>query len=1215
MRTAGLPSALHMGTVLAMAATLFQFSPVMSGQEAWKTTGGPEGGYIHDLCVGKSGNLYAVTDIGIFRSINDGMNWDFVSTPSGIDPISRICAVGYNHIIASSRGGIVYRSTNLGVQWSKVHTLSAPGAVEGFIVCNTVMYVALNGTETASRGVYRSLDSGRTWQRAGNGLPDVPVHAMTADTKGNIVYAATSDGVFRSVDSGAQWQEVGALPGDHGMRVRSLAVDASGTIYAGIPSSVENDVRRTGALYRSSDGCASWSACANGLSFPDVLRIDVDTVGALVYIVQGIGNGVRYRSSDRGDTWHPTELRNRDTRSGMVFYLGTAFEASPFGIHASFDMGLSWMKRMTGIRAADTRAVVSGTDGSLFAATCASGLFRTRAAGVWEEMNEGLVDFGFTSLLRTHTGTLIAGSAPGYCFRSTNGGTLWEPLTLRVRSADKCTLAGKAPGPVLLGGAFSTASGTQRTFRGIMRSANDGITWTLVTDSTSPVAPFSALAAGRGSLFFAADDSNVWRSDDDGITWVRTDSAPTGAVYRIAFDTSSGFLYALCSSGLHRSFNNGRTWARIDTRAGAELHCALNVQNGTVVYSAPGVGIRYSTDAGESWGVDLRTRPWESASALITDSSGRLFAATSMGVWTADGWPTPHDTAGTLLPEPPVLIAPADADTAATITPTCVWWRVLSATKYSIQLSRTADFSDVVRDTTTRSTSVRFTGLQPGIVLYWHVRSHSATAEGTWSAARWFATNEAVPSVPLLLTPAQGDTAVSTSPEYSWWPADNTVQYQIQISRTVSFDAVEHDTLTTVPHLTIGSLPLSALRYWRVRGIQGVRKGAWSEARWFRVYHLPAPDSVRGLWPLDGMEGVALDTVCSWSPVPSATSYRIALLLVSDTVRGVYRETSYRPQKLYGWTTYRWKVAAKNPAGMGPWSAERTFTTGSGPLPAVQLLSPAYYEYVDTREVDLRWTSLPHATEYTVEVASDDIDTQKIWMRQTVPDTALHIAALPDTVYAFAWRVRALHGVDSGSWTEHMPFRHLLRVYLDSPPDKARNVANPALCVWEKLPAATQYRLQIDNDGRFATHIVLDTVLIENMVEVPGLPRGINHSWRVSAYNRIGPGPWSAVWTFTTGTSTQAHIVPDDVQSIRVENYPNPFSDLSTVRFTLPRAAAVSLRLYDLLGRLVLQLGEGRYPRGETALTLDGTGLPAGIYHLVLTAEGRRDVRPVTIRR
>jgi hypothetical protein len=75
---------------------------------------------------------------------------------------------------------------------------------------------------------------------------------------------------------------------------------------------------------------------------------------------------------------------------------------------------------------------------------------------------------------------------------------------------------------------------------------------------------------------------------------------------------------------------------------------------------------------------------------------------------------------------------------------------------------------------------------------------------------------------------------------------------------------------------------------------------------------------------------------------------------------------------------------------------------------------------------------------------------------------------------------------------------------------------------------------------------------------------------------------------------------------------PNPFRNSTTIHFSLPRTADVSLRIYDLTGRHVATLLEGERPAGRHGIVWNATGeggmpVNAGVY--VCRLEAGRTVR------
>lgn len=62
------------------------------------------------------------------------------------------------------------------------------------------------------------------------------------------------------------------------------------------------------------------------------------------------------------------------------------------------------------------------------------------------------------------------------------------------------------------------------------------------------------------------------------------------------------------------------------------------------------------------------------------------------------------------------------------------------------------------------------------------------------------------------------------------------------------------------------------------------------------------------------------------------------------------------------------------------------------------------------------------------------------------------------------------------------------------------------------------------------------------------------------------------------------------------QNYPNPFNPTTTIRYEIPKASFVSLKIYDLLGREVATLVNGEKNAGSYEAKFDGSKLSSGIY-------------------
>lgn len=62
------------------------------------------------------------------------------------------------------------------------------------------------------------------------------------------------------------------------------------------------------------------------------------------------------------------------------------------------------------------------------------------------------------------------------------------------------------------------------------------------------------------------------------------------------------------------------------------------------------------------------------------------------------------------------------------------------------------------------------------------------------------------------------------------------------------------------------------------------------------------------------------------------------------------------------------------------------------------------------------------------------------------------------------------------------------------------------------------------------------------------------------------------------------------------QNYPNPFNPATTISYQLPTGSQVSLKVFDLLGREVVTIFEGKRPAGYHRQVFDTRALASGVY-------------------
>ena len=493
--------------------------------------------------------IAATADSGIFRFsgyVDKDRYWVKINKGLTNLNITSVIALDANTLLAGTSTGKIFKSTDLGANWTEVTGLAFAGKkVAGIELAGSRVFVLVEG-----KGVYYSDNQGANWTAINDvNTENIPGKASFSYNKGtDELMVANTSGVFKlSTAKSSTTANYSKVLAPTNANINSIS-NNGGFWYIATNKGVQV----------SSSNQILWTELNNGL--PTNVNVNVVTLFKKSGIAGTEDKGIFKIVNPQTLAWGEANTGFNNLKTSALATNGSQliYVATEKGVFVTKNLATSYSRANKGLTDSLRVNDLAIFGSKVFAVTENAGVFVSADSGkVWTAFNKGLTNMAVRKLFASKEYVYVICST-GNVYE-TNGTADWKLIQAGLPNGSKPVSLAFLGGKVFLAahgqGAFVKPEGS-----GEWKNINKN----LATDH------LTSITALGTNVYVGAHHGGVYVSNIENIDWKATAETSIDHTVMLGLDgdaiqalgTYGGYVFASYKGGLLATSDEGKTWER-----------------------------------------------------------------------------------------------------------------------------------------------------------------------------------------------------------------------------------------------------------------------------------------------------------------------------------------------------------------------------------------------------------------------------------------------------------------------------------------------------------------------------------------------------------------------------------------------------------------------------------------------------------------------------